>query len=158
MSVAKEIFSGAGEGLLKGLGSAAKGIREAISGKEIITGQERLAILEKVSLLENNLISAESSMAIAQIELNKIDAASSDSFRGNWRPAIGWVCVLGLFYQLIFQPLFPWSLDTVLLLTNSKMVSLPAMPKLDDTTLFSLISGLLGIGGFRTFEKVRGLK
>ena len=157
-TVIGDLFSGAGEGLLKGLGSAAKGIREAISGKEIITDQERLAILDKVSQLENGLIQAENQINLAQIELNKTEALSSSGFRGNWRPAIGWVCVIGLFYQLIFQPLFPWMIDTTTILFSQKSIILPVMPKLDGQTLFSLISGLLGLGGFRTFEKIRGLK
>jgi hypothetical protein len=156
--IVRDAIAGAGEGVLDGLGNLVKGIREAISGKEIVTGQERLAIIEKVSLLENSLLIAESQVNLAQIKLNEAEALSSSGFRGNWRPAIGWVCVLGLFYQLIFQPLLPWILMSSSIVLSHKAIILPELPKLDGQTLFSLISGLLGLGGFRTFEKLRGIK
>jgi len=151
------IFSGAGEGLLKGFGSAVKGIREAVTGKEIITGQERMDLVNKLHEMEIAALEADKLIISSQADINKIEAASSSAFRGNWRPAIGWVCVIGLFYQLIFQPLFPWLIDTGTILFSQKAIILPAMPKLDGQTLFSLISGILGLGGFRTFEKIRGL-
>jgi hypothetical protein len=32
---------------------------------------------------------------MAQIEVNKAEAASASLFKGGWRPAVGWVCAHG---------------------------------------------------------------
>ena len=55
------------------VGNSAKGIREAIAGKEIITSQERLKILEQVNSIEIALLQAESNGNLQQNETNKID-------------------------------------------------------------------------------------
>ena len=89
-------------------------------------------------------------VALAQAEINKIEAASADPFKSNWRPAVGWTCVLGLFYQFLMQPILPWII-----------VSLgghaPALPAIDNGTLMTLLGGLLGLGSMRTLEKVKGV-
>lgn len=156
-TIVGDLFSGAGEGLLKGFGSAVKGIREAITGKEIVTGQERLELLKSLHELELQALDADKSMALAQVEINKIEASSTSAFRGNWRPAVGWVCVAGLVYQYFFVTIFPWVLKVVILYLHKK-IDIPALPNLDMGTLMTLLVGMLGIGTMRTFEKVKGLK
>ena len=87
---------------------------------------------------------------LAQVDINKADAASGSNFRGGWRPAAGWVCVLGLFYQFIIVSLLPW----LITLATGKVI--PALPALDIGTLMGLLSGLLGLGGMRTYERAKG--
>lgn len=152
-----DLFSGAGEGLLKGFGSAVKGIREAITGKEIITGQERMDLVNKLHEIEMAALEVDKSVMLAQTEINKIEAGSTSNFRGNWRPAVGWVCVAGLIYQYFIVTLFPWCIKIAIILTNNK-IEIPILPNLDMGTLITLLLGLLGLGGMRTFEKVKGLK
>jgi hypothetical protein len=41
---------------------------------------------------------------LAQIEVNKAEAASGSLFKGSWRPFIGWVCGIAFAYHFIFQP------------------------------------------------------
>lgn len=84
-----------------------------------------------------------------QSEVNKQEAASSSLFVSGWRPAIGWVCALALFYQYIMVPFATWGFAFA-------EVSIPVMPKLD-STLWELMFGMLGMGGLRTFEKVKGV-
>jgi hypothetical protein len=86
-------------------------------------------------------------MALAQTEINKVEAASSDPFRGGWRPAAGWVCVSGLGYQFLFQPLLAWA---------SALQGWPVPPVLDLGDLYGLLFGMLGLGAYRSFERVRG--
>lgn len=85
----------------------------------------------------------------AQTEVNKTEAQHASLFVAGWRPFIGWVCGSALAYQFILRPLLPWF---------SVMVGhpVPEMPSLDDS-LMELVMAMLGLGGLRTFEKVRGV-
>jgi len=87
---------------------------------------------------------------LAQLEINKAEAASGSLFKGGWRPAVGWVCALAFAYHYLLQPLL------VFLLTASG-VDLPALPVFDMSTLLTVLGGLLGIGGLRSYEKTKGL-
>lgn len=71
-----------------------------------------------------------------------------DFYKSGWRPAIGWVCSLGLLYQFFLRPL----LNGLLVIWQG----VAAMPALDDSTLIALISGMIGFGGMRTYEKIKG--
>jgi len=86
-------------------------------------------------------------LAKAQIETNKVEAANPSLFVSGWRPAVGWVCVGGLIYTFMGQPLLVWA---------SAIWGFPAPPSLDMGDLLTLLLGMLGLGGLRTFEKVRG--
>jgi len=93
--------------------------------------------------------SGELASMTAQTDINKEEAKSASLFVSGWRPAIGWVCALALFYQYLLKPLamgiFPAFGITAL-----------ALPGLDDN-LWQLMMGMLGMGGLRTFEKVQGV-
>lgn len=78
---------------------------------------------------------------MAQVELNKVEASHRSLFVAGWRPAIGWVCCLGLLYSFLLQPIF------VAVGVNA--------PVLNSTELHSLVIGMLGFGGLRTFEKLK---
>lgn len=85
---------------------------------------------------------------LAQVEVNKIEAASGDLFRGGWRPGVGWICVLGLGYSLIGQPLLEWL---------SLLQGWPVPPVLETGTLLTLLFGMLGLSTNRMVEKVKGV-
>jgi len=92
---------------------------------------------------------------LAQIEVNKVEAASSKWFVSSWRPAVGWVGVFGLAYQFLGYPLLQWiwtfgqGIDLI-----PKGLSAP--PDLQTDQIMVLLSGLLGFGGMRSFDKTRG--
>lgn len=94
------------------------------------------------------VLDADMRLALGQMEINKAEA-STDLFRGGWRPAVGWTCVAGLSYQFLVMPLLPW------LVTVAGGV-VPPLPAIDNDTLMVLLTGMLGLGGLRTFEKVKG--
>lgn len=94
-------------------------------------------------------LEASMQLALAQIEVNKLDAQSGDAFRGGWRPAAGWVCVSGLAYQFLLRPLLPW-------LVQVAGGEVPPLPVLDLEELMFILAGLLGLGGFRTLERIKG--
>jgi hypothetical protein len=83
-----------------------------------------------------------------QIEVNKIEAASDDKFKSRWRPAAGWVCVVGLGYQVILLPVITWT---------AALKEWPAPPSLDTATLMGILVPMLGIGVYRTYEKKNGV-
>ena len=85
----------------------------------------------------------------AQTDINKEEAKSASLFVSGWRPAIGWVCALALFYQYLLKPL------AMGILPSFGFV-VPALPGLDDN-LWQLMMGMLGMGGLRTFEKINGV-
>lgn len=89
-------------------------------------------------------------LALAQIEVNKEEAKSENLFKSGWRPAIGWTCTLGLIYNFVLYPFLLW----LVAITGSTIVP----PPLISDILMELVFALLGLGGLRTYEKVKGIK
>ena len=89
-------------------------------------------------------------LALAQIEVNKAEAASGSTFRGGWRPFIGWVCGVSFAYHFVLQPL-------LVLLVALMGGSVPQLPEFDMASLMTVLGGLLGLGSLRTFEKFKGV-
>lgn len=84
-----------------------------------------------------------------QIETNKVEAASASVFVAGWRPFIGWVCGAALAYQFVARPLLEFGFAAA-------GHPLPKLPGLD-STLWELLFGMLGLGGLRTVEKIKGV-
>lgn len=80
---------------------------------------------------------------LAQIAVNREEAKNGSLFVAGWRPFVGWVCGVGLATQAIVLPF----LSAVFHLTY----------QLDTELLMLTLGGMLGIGGMRTFEKVKGV-
>jgi len=87
---------------------------------------------------------------LAQLEVNKAEAASGSVFKGGWRPFIGWVCGIAFAYHFVLQPLALFGVTVA-------GVSIPAMPEFDMSSLMTVLMGMLGLGGLRTFEKHKGV-
>ena len=84
-----------------------------------------------------------------QAELNKIEAGHRSVFVAGWRPFIGWVCGVSLLYNFIVRDIMAWVITN----TGSE-ASLP--PELAMEHLLTILMGMLGLGGMRTFEKLNG--
>ncbi len=87
---------------------------------------------------------------LAQLEINKAEAASGSVFKGGWRPAVGWVCAIAFAYHFILK-------DLIIFGATFAGVDLPDMPDFDMGTLLTVLGGMLGIGSLRTYEKQKGL-
>ena len=87
---------------------------------------------------------------LAQLEINKAEAASGSIFKGGWRPFVGWVCGVAFTYHFVLQPLIVF----ILTVFGS---DIPELPEFDMSTLLTTLGGLLGIGGLRSYEKTKGL-
>jgi hypothetical protein len=108
----------------------------------------KIKMLELAQKGELAVLDAETKLALGQLEVNKVEAGT-DMFRGGWRPATGWACVFGLVYQFLLQPLLPW-------LVAVCGGSVPPLPPIDNDTLMALLTGMLGLGSLRTFERIKG--
>lgn len=85
-----------------------------------------------------------------QVEVNKIEAAHSSVFVAGWRAGLGWCCVLAVAWAFIGQPIALWSIQ-VFDLPVSKL------PEIQTDYLFELVFAMLGLGGLRTVEKIKGV-
>lgn len=83
---------------------------------------------------------------IAQTQINAEEAKSDNLFVAGWRPAAGWVCVTALGYHYVMQPLLAF----VIINTGHTLT----LPVFDMGTLETVLFGMLGLGSFRTMEKV----
>lgn len=87
--------------------------------------------------------------SLVQTELNKIEAAHRSIFVAGWRPFIGWVCGSALLYNFVLRDLLAW-----LILNTGLEASMP--PDLAMEELMTVLLGMLGLGAFRTAEKMAG--
>lgn len=127
MSFWTKAFGGAAAEPIDALGSAVD--------KIFTNDEERMqarAVLDKIA----------QQPAILQTEINKLEAQHRSLFVAGWRPAIGWVCAIGLAFPFILNPLIEWAGGTG--------------PKIPMDQLMELVVALLGLGTLRTFEKLAG--
>lgn len=90
---------------------------------------------EQRAAAANKLQDAESAIAAAQSATNTAEATNDSIFVSGWRPACGWVCVVGLTYSSVVAPVFSW-------------------PSADANTLIGILTGMLGLGTMRSAEKI----
>ncbi len=110
---------------------------------------DRAAAEKAKAEMEMQLVNAANEAAMAQVEVNKIEASHSSVFVAGWRPSIGWVCAAGLAWAFVVAPVLSWALI---------MLGIRAeLPAIQFDHLFELVLAMLGIGGLRTFEKLRGV-
>ena len=114
-----------------------------------MAAEAKLKAMEMAQRGELAVLDADMRLALGQMDINKEEAKSDGMFKGGWRPATGWTCVAGLIYQFLAAPLLPWFAAVV-------GFPVPPLPAIDNETLMVLLTGMLGLGGLRTFEKVKG--
>ena len=85
-----------------------------------------------------------------QADINKQEAASDHVFVSGWRPFIGWVCGVGFALQVIVFPI----VSTAAVALGHPLV----MPEMPIEVLMVNLMGMLGLGGYRSWEKVKGVK
>lgn len=99
--------------------------------------------------LEAQMLGAVTSVVQGQLEVNKKEAEHASVFVAGWRPAIGWICGAGLAWNFVGQPLVEWGA----ILSGYDVRS----PQLEMFELTSILMGMLGMGGLRTYEKRLGV-
>ena len=89
-------------------------------------------------------------LAKSQIEVNKAEAQSRHWFVAAWRPFIGWTCGIALMWHFVLS-------QFILFFATMFGFDLPALPEFDMGSLMTVLMGMLGLGGLRTFEKYKGM-
>lgn len=88
-------------------------------------------------------------LAQMQTDVNRVEAASTDRFVAGWRPFIGWVVGSAFAWHFIGAPFAVWGASLLGVAT--------IMPEIQLGDLFTLMLGMLGLGGMRTAEKIKGV-
>ena len=133
--------------ILGGLLDASLKILDKVIPDPAAKSAAQLELLKLQQAGEFRQLEADLQLALAQTKINEVEAAAPDVFRGGWRPAAGWVCVAGLAYQFLFQPLAAWS---------GGIHGWAPPPVLQLGDLYGLLFGMLGLGAYRSVERVRG--
>lgn len=117
------------------IAETAKGVADVVD-KFIETPDEKAAFQTVMARMAQE-------PGLAQVEINKIGAAHRSLFIAGWRPAVGYICALGLAFVFLVNPIVQW-------LTGDPG---PAMPT---DIMLELVIGMLGLSGLRTVEKLTG--
>jgi len=89
-------------------------------------------------------------LAKGQLEINKAEAQHRSIFVAGWRPFVGWTCGVALAWHFVLAPFIIFG-------SAYAGVPLPDLPQFDMSSLLTVLMGMLGLGGLRSFEKVKGL-
>ena len=138
-NVISDLAEGASKGLFSGVGKLAKDIRTAITGIDP----------DKAAEIEEKLLELEAASDDAQAKINMTEAQNPSLFVSGWRPAVGWICVFALGWYYILAPFLTWALSAFKI-----QMTIPAF---DTGELISLLFGMLGLSGLRTYEKKIGV-
>ncbi len=123
--------------------SSVQSIKTALSG---LTGDQQIKLKELDNQYQQMLIDESKKLPLAQIAVDEAEARSTNWWVAGWRPYIGWICGTGLAYQFLFMPI-----------ANGFVATHPFLP-LDTGTLTTCLTGMLGLGAMRTFEKHSGVE
>ncbi len=88
--------------------------------------------------------------AKAQIQLNAVEAATGSLFIAGWRPAVGWCCALAMLLNFILIPFINLGLDVAGVSIQLELINME--------TMMPVLLGMLGLGGLRTAEKIKGVQ
>jgi hypothetical protein len=131
---------------LLGIGDIVKGVG-GIADDLFTSDEERLKIALQEKALDNKLIEG-------QLEINKVEAQHKSVFVAGWRPFIGWVGGSALAYQFLLYPILLW-FWAIAQAKGWIPMEASAPPDIDSSQLYPIILGMLGIGGMRSFDKLK---
>jgi hypothetical protein len=102
------------------------------------------------------LLELEFSGDLAQLEVNAKEATHSSLFVSGWRPGVGWVCLTAFAMNFVGLPV----LESAVIYYSAfsgEYVDLGGLPEMDMSAMMPVLLGMLGLGGYRTYEKTRGV-
>jgi hypothetical protein len=82
-------------------------------------------------------------LAKGQLAVNAIEAAHKSLFVAGWRPFVGWICGVGLLYNVIISQILGIWFE---------------VPTVDPSLLTPVLMGMLGMGAMRSYEKAKGVQ
>lgn len=87
---------------------------------------------------------------MGQLEINKIEAGSQSVFVAGWRPFVGWICGIALAYAAILEPIMRFVAEVFFRYMGQ-------FPEINTDITLQTLLGLLGLGAYRTYERVKGV-
>lgn len=107
--------------------------------------QEKMQIAQQMALEAQN-----SDLLKGQLQINQQEASSQNLFVSGWRPCVGWICASAFAWSFVLQPICFFI---------ATLCGFPAtkLPVLDLTQLMPVLVGMLGLGGYRTIERLNGV-
>lgn len=87
---------------------------------------------------------------MGQIEVNKAEAQHRSMFVAGWRPFLGWGLSFAMIWHFVLVPIVTFVFAYI-------RIEAPDLPEFDMSSLMTVLMGMLGLGGLRTYEKSRGL-
>lgn len=109
----------------------------------------KLELLKMQQVGDLAQMNADLQLSLGQIEVNKVEAANASVYVSGWRPAVGWTCAAAFAYKFVLAPFIVLGLTAA-----GHAISLPV---LDFTEMSTILLGMLGLGGMRTVEKIKGV-
>ena len=111
--------------------------------------EAKLEVMRMAQAGELAQLNADLQLATGQIDINKAEAAHQSLFVAGWRPAIGWVCGAAFAFKFILGPAA---------VVSMAMAGHPiTLPVFDFSEMSTILVAMLGLGGLRTVEKVKGV-
>lgn len=115
---------------------------------------DKSARAEAKEMFEGQMLNALTGLVQGQLDINKQEAKHTSIFVAGWRPFIGWVCGMALVWNFIIQPLLLW----IAWMMPELGIDMSTAPKLDSDELMTVLLGMLGLGGLRTYERRLGIE
>jgi len=115
----------------------------------IAAANSKLELMKLVQSGELAQLTSDTSIALAQLDVNKAEATNPSLLVSGGRPFIIWVCGVAFAIQYVVGPMASWI---------AALAGHPVQfPTLDFTVMMAPLMGLLGLGGYRTMEKIKGV-
>ena len=87
---------------------------------------------------------------MGQLDINKMEAQHRSIFVAGWRPFLGWGLSFAMIWHFVLVPMITFGFAYA-------GMEAPELPEFDMDSLMTVLLGMLGLGGLRTFEKTKGL-
>jgi hypothetical protein len=146
MALLEDIFKGGAEGIFGGIAK----IIGLFKADPNIAATSAATIAAAEAQLRQAELDYELKLSLAQTEIDKIEAGSSDKFTSRWRPFVGWTCGVSLGFSTMGVPLLTWLSASI---AAGKMQPVPTP---DNGLLITILVAMLGVGGMRSFDKLNG--
>lgn len=134
------------------------GIAGKLLDRLIPDPEARAKALKEMAELEQKgelaFLNADLQVISGQLEVNKMEAQHGGLFKGGWRPFVGWTCGIAFAYHFVVRDVIVSMASIVAFYTDgASPFPVSLLPQLDTASLMTVLLGMLGIGGLRTYEK-----
>ena len=103
---------------------------------------------------EKQIMAIMADNAKAQLAVNAEEAKHKSIFVAGWRPAVGWVLALAIAFMYVIKPIASAILIAFGMVVEGELIN---AIHLDTGVLMTLLGSMLGIGGMRSFDKIKGV-